>query len=243
MKTILISGASQGIGKELAYTFSKNGYFVAINYNKSKKEAEKLYDDIINSGGNAILVQGDISDNNQVKQIVKNTLDCFGHIDVLINNAGICRQNLLIDEPDEQTQEIINTNLLGTIFLTKQVLKSMTEQKYGTIINISSVWGVCGASCESTYSASKSALIALTKSLAKEMAGANITVNCIAPGVIDTKMNKNLSHEEKIDLINSIPLRRIGSCKDVANTALFLASESASYITGQTIVVDGGFIL
>ena len=243
MKTVLISGASQGIGKELATAFFENGYSVAINYNKSKNEAYELYHSIINNGGNAILVQGDISDPIQAKNIVKQTLDCFGHIDVLINNAGICHNGLLIDEEDLTTNNIVNTNLLGSIFLTKYVAKSMMERKYGKIINISSVWGICGASCECTYSATKAALICLTKSFAKEVGSTGITVNCIAPGLISTKMNNHLSKDELDELINSIPLGRIGTPKDVSRVALFLASDDASYITGQTITVDGGFVL
>ena len=243
MKTVLISGASQGIGRELALSFSQNGYSVAINYNKSEKEAYELYQTITNKGGNAILVRGDISNPIEAKEIVEQTLSCFGHIDILINNAGICNKGLLIDEDDTTTNNIVNTNLLGTIFLTKYVAKSMLEHRSGKIINISSVWGICGASCECTYSATKAALICLTKSFAKEVGGAGITVNCIAPGLISTKMNNNLSQNELDELVESITLGRIGTPKDVANVALFLASEDANYITGQTITVDGGFIL
>ena len=243
MKTVLISGASHGIGKELALTFANNGYSVAINYNRSQKEATELYNQIVTNGGNAILVQGDVSDPICSKNIVNTTLKCFGHIDVLINNAGISSTGLLIDEEDSTTKDVVNTNLLGTIFLTKNVAKSMIERRCGKIINISSMWGICGASCECTYSATKAALICLTKSFAKEVGNAGISVNCIAPGLIATKMNSHLSKEEMSELIESIPLGRIGTPKDVASVALFLASEQASYITGQTITVDGGFVL
>ncbi|MBQ3495029.1 MAG: 3-oxoacyl-ACP reductase FabG [Clostridia bacterium] len=243
MKTILITGATGGIGKSLAMKFANNNFAVAVGYNNSEEEAKAIYNDITNSGNQAILVKGDISDSKQCEAIVNEVIQKLGHIDVLINNAGISSNDMLIDETDEKTKQVIETNLLGTIFLTKKALKHMISFGAGKIINISSIWGVRGASCEATYSASKAAIISLTQSLAKEVSGANITVNCIAPGVVDTKMNNNLNKEEKAQLMESIPLGRFASAEEIADIAFFLASESAGYITGQTIVVDGGILL
>lgn len=243
MKTVLITGASKGIGCEIAREFANNGYSVAINYNKSETEANKLYNYIINNGGNAILVKADISNPNEVSTMVEYTLKCFGHIDVLVNNAGVCVKNLIIDEQDDITKNVIEINLLGSIYTSKYVLKSMVQQGFGKIINISSIWGNCGAACEATYSASKSGIIGLTKSLAKEYGYNNINVNCICPGLVETNMNKNLSEQELLEIIENIPQKRMARPKEVAKLALFLADQTGDYITGQIITIDGGFTL
>lgn len=242
MKTVLITGASRGIGREMAKLFANASYAVAINYNKSQKEAQTLYNEIIKLGGNAVLFKADVSNAQEVNQMVNYALSCFGHIDVLINNAGISKKGLLIDEKDEITKSIIDTNLIGCINTSKYCIPCMLKHGKGKIINISSIWGNCGASCEATYSASKAGLIGFTKSLAKEYGYNNIQVNCICPGVIDTDMNKNLSDEELDDILKNIPMGRLGEGKEVANLALFLA-EKGDYITGQVITVDGGFSL
>ena len=243
MKTILITGASRGIGREIAKLFAKNGYNVAINYNKSINDAKSLYNEIVSINANAILLKADVKNPNEVKQMVEETIACFGHIDVLVNNAGISYKGLIFDESDEQTQEIINVNLLGSIYTSKYVIPSMLKNGSGKIINISSIWGNVGASLESTYSASKAGLIGLTKSLAKEYGYNNICVNCICPGVIDTDMNKNLSKAELDETIKRIPAGRIGKTNDISNLVLFLAESTGDYITGQIITVDGGFTL
>ncbi len=243
MKTILITGASRGIGREIAKLFAKNGYNVAINYNKSINDAKSLYNEIVSINANAILLKADVKNPNEVKQMVEDTIACFGHIDVLVNNAGISYKGLIFDESDEQTQEIINVNLLGSIYTSKYVIPSMLKNGSGKIINISSIWGNVGASLESTYSASKAGLIGLTKSLAKEYGYNNICVNCICPGVIDTDMNKNLSKAELDETIKQIPAGKIGKTNDISNLVLFLAESTGDYITGQIITVDGGFTL
>lgn len=243
MKTVLITGASRGIGRELAKEFASNGYSVAINYNKSFEKATELYNEILSNGGNAILIKADISNASEVQTMIKDTIKCFGHIDVLINNAGISVKNLLIDEDDEKTKQVIDINLLGAIYTTKYVLNSMLSQGYGKIINISSIWGNCGASCEATYSASKAGLIGFTKALAQEYGYNNINVNCICPGLVETEMNNNLSKDELEEVIADIPKQRMASPKEVAKLALFLADQTGDYITGQVITIDGGFTL
>lgn len=243
MKTVLITGASRGIGRSLAKEFAKNNYNIAINYNKSENKAKELYNEIVSMGGNAILVQADISKPENVINMVETTIKCFGHIDVLINNAGISVKNLLIDETDIITQEVINTNLLGAIYTSKYVIKSMLQQGYGKIINISSIWGKCGAACEATYSASKAGLIGFTKALAQEYGYNNINVNCICPGLVETEMNNNLSKSELEQVIQDIPKQRMASTEEVAKLALFLADQSGDYITGECITIDGGFTL
>lgn len=243
MKTVLITGASKGIGRQIAKQFAQKGYNVAINYNKSENEAKSLYDEITSLNTNAILVKADIKNLNEVQNMINKTISCFGHIDVLVNNAGISYKGLFIDENDKITKEIIDTNLLGAIYTSKYVLPYMLKNGTGKIINISSIWGNVGASLESTYSASKAGIIGLTKSLAKEYGYNNICVNCICPGLIDTDMNKNLSKTEIEEIIKQIPAKRIGKTEDISNLVLFLAECTGDYITGQVITVDGGFTL
>ena len=243
MKTILITGASRGIGREIAKLFAKKGYNVAINYNNSIDKAKSLYEEIVSLNANAILLKADVQNPKEVKHMVEETIACFGHIDILVNNAGICQNNLLIDESDELTAQIINVNLLGSIYTSKYVIPFMLKNGKGKIINISSIWGQHGASLESTYSSSKAGLIAFTKSLAKEYGYNNILVNCICPGLIDTDMNKNLSKSERDEIIKKIPVQRIGETSDISNLVLFLCEETGDYINGQVITVDGGFTL
>lgn len=240
-KVVIITGASNGIGKALAKSFAKNNYCVVINYNKSKIEAENLANELCTNGYNAISIKGDVSDANQVKDMVKNVIDIFGHIDLLINNAGVCSYNILIDESLDSITKQLNTNLLGTILCSQAVSKQMIRQNYGKIINIASVWGVYGASSETIYSATKGGIITFTKALAKELAYNNITVNAISPGVVETNMLNHLTNDEKDALRQEIPLQRFASLDDVCGTALFLASPQTDYITGQNIQVDGGF--
>lgn len=240
-KVVLITGASNGIGCEIARVFANNGYSVIINYNQSKEKAEILANEIIDNGASCLLVKADISDVTQVQMMVEKAIKAFGHIDVLINNAGIASSNIIIDESYEKINKIINTNLNGTIYCSKECAKHMIKNNYGKIVNISSVWGLYGASGESIYSASKGGVIAFTKALSKELIYSNINVNAIAPGCVDTDMMKNYSNEELENIKSNIPLNRFASTNEIAELALYLASDNASYITGQTIQIDGGF--
>lgn len=242
-KVVLITGSSNGIGAQMAKTFADNGYKVVINYHKSKDNAIKLANEICSNGQTAIAIKADVGNPLEVESMINETLQTFGHIDVLINNAGICSNKLLIDEQNENILKVVNTNLLGTINCCKQSCKHMMQRRYGKIINISSIWGICGASNESIYSASKGGIIAFSKAMAKELAYSNITVNCIAPGAVETNMMNEYSDEEKIEIKNQIPLGRFASPNEIANLALFLSNEQANYITGQVITIDGGFTL
>ena len=240
-KVVLITGASNGIGANMAKVFAKNGYFVAINFNNSKENAVSLVNEITNMGGNAIAVQCDVKVHNNCEKMINEVIKTFGHIDVLINNAGICSNNILIDETSENITEVVLTNLVGTINCSKLVAKHFISRNIGKIINMSSIWGIVGGSGESVYSATKGGVIAFTKALAKELAGNNITVNCIAPGVVDTNMLNGFSKEELTQLKNDIPFGRFAMPEEIANVALFLADEKSSYITGETISINGGF--
>ena len=242
MKTVLITGASKGIGSEIAKTFASAGYFVGINYNKSELEAKSVLDEIVGNNNNGMLLKADVSDINQVNSMIENFISKVGHIDVLINNAGISKKGLFIDESSDETQKVLDVNLLGTIYVSQKVLKHMVSRNCGKIINISSIWGNCGASMEATYSATKAGVIGFTKSLAKEYGYNNIMVNCICPGVIDTQMNSHLTKEERQELESQMFSKRFGEPKEVADLALFLA-EKGEYITGQIITIDGGFTL
>ena len=238
-KTVLITGSSRGIGAAMAKLFYENGYNVAINYNNSEKEAKELCSSLPGS----LLLKGDVSNECDVRTMVENTIEHFGKIDVLINNAGISQTGLLQDISLSDWERLFSVNVTGTFLMSKYAAKNMIANHSGKIINISSIWGVSGASCESCYSASKGAVIAFTKALAKELGASNITVNCIAPGFIDTDMNKNISKEDAQTFCNETPLGRIGTPNEVAKAALFLASENADFITGQILGVDGGAII
>ena len=240
-KVVLITGASNGIGKEISRVFANNGYIVIVNYNKSKDSAEKLVEELSNFGHTALAIKADVSNCNEVKDMVCQIIKTFGHIDVLINNAGICSSKLLIDEPIENIYNIINTNLIGTINCSKEVSLNMIKNGYGKIVNISSIWGLYGASNESVYSASKGGVIAFTKALSKELIYSGINVNCIAPGVVDTNMMKTFSDEELEQIKQEIPLKRLANPKEIAELALYLCGENSSYITGQIIQIDGGY--
>lgn len=243
MKTVLITGASRGIGRMTAKKFAENGYNAAINYNKSKAAAEKLCREITTLGGNAEIFGADVSDNFQVEEMIKAVNQKFGSIDVLVNNAGIApKQGLFTDFTEADMKAVFETNIFGMMNCARAIVPQMVREHRGKIINISSIWGICGASCEVLYSSAKAAVIGFTKSLAKELAPSRINVNCVAPGMIDTEMNAHLSREDVDAFCQEIPLQRVGTAEDVAETILFLASDAADYITGQTIAVDGGII-
>ncbi len=243
MKTVLITGASRGIGAAAAEAFARAGWAVAINYHTNRQKAEELAERLNANGYTAMAVQADVANKAQVVKMVQEVVKTYGRIDALVNNAGIANQCLVTGMSETAWNDIVGTNLSGAFFCTQEVLPHMIRQKQGAIVNVSSVWGVCGASCEVAYSAVKAGLIGMTKALAKEVGPSGIRVNCVAPGVIDTDMNANLTEEDVLYLANETPLTRIGAPQEVAQVILFLASEEASFITGQIVGVDGGFAL
>jgi 3-oxoacyl-[acyl-carrier protein] reductase len=242
-KTVLITGSSRGIGRETAKVFAKNGYNVVINYNKSEKEAKSLYDELNLEGYSVRMYKADVSNVNEVNQLINYTIGQFEAIDVLVNNAGISRVNLFTDITNEEWDEVMSVNLNGVFFATRKALQYMKDQGSGKIINIASIWGLVGGASEVHYSASKGAIIALTKALAKEVGPSNIQVNCVAPGVIKTDMLEGLSKETFDSLIEDTPLMRLGEPKDIAECVFYLASDRANFITGQVISPNGGFVI
>ncbi len=239
-KTAIISGATRGIGRAIAIELARGGANVSFNFLKSNKEADELEKEIKALGVDVKSFQVDIKDYNAVKSWVDDTKGLLGGIDIIVNNAGVIKDKALaLMEPDDW-HEVINTNLDGTFNLTRAVIVSFIKQKSGIIINIASVSGVVGMPRQTNYSASKAGIIGFTKSLAKEVASYNIRVNAIAPGFIETDMLKDLKEGHKEQIIKQIPFKRLGRPEEVAEAVKFLVSERASYITGQTIVVDGG---
>lgn len=237
MKNVLITGASRGIGKACAEKFAKEGFRVFVNYNKSEAKAKELCEKI-----GAIPVKCDISSADEVSEMAK-VIDGFGGADIIVNNAGVAGQYLFTDISEEEWDRVFDTNIKGMFLVTKALVKSMINKKSGSIINVSSMWGVTGGSCEVHYSASKAAVIGFTKALAKELGPSGITVNCIAPGVIDTEMNKNLEKEDFDALCDETPLGRIGTAEECAELVYFLASDKASFITGQVVGNNGGLVI
>ncbi len=235
-RTVLITGSSRGIGAAIAEKFGLSGDRVIINCNKSIKEGTEFAEDLRSRGIDAEFYGADLSRFNATKEMI----DKIGRVNVLINNAGISQIKLLTETAPEDYKNIMSANLGSVYNASYCVLPQMIRDKSGVIINISSMWGITGASCEVAYSASKAGVIGFTKALAKEVGPSNIRVNCVAPGVIDTKMNNSLTEEDKNALISETPLNRLGTPKDIANTVFFLASDDASFITGQVIAVDGG---
>lgn len=243
MKTVLITGASRGIGRATALEFAKNGWQVAVNYNKSETAAKVLCDEITRSGGFAKAYQADVSDNAEVLSMADAVIADFGSIDALVNNAGIAlSQGLFTDFTDADAKRIFDTNVFGMMNCSRAVIPHLVNKKSGKIINVSSVWGITGGSCEVIYSASKAAVIGFTKALAKELAPSGICVNCIAPGFIDTDMNSHLTSADIEAFCEDIPLGRTGKAEETAKSVYFLASSDASYITGQVLTVDGGLV-
>ena len=242
-RTVLVTGASRGIGKAIATLFAENNYNVLINYNKSEEEAMNLYNNLKSKGYSVDVYKADVSKKEEVNMMINYCIGKFEKIDVLINNAGISKTNLFTDISYEEWDEVMATNLNGVFYTTKKALQYMIPEMSGKIINISSIWGMVGGSFEVHYSASKAAVIGMTKALAKELGPSNIQVNCIAPGVIQTDMLNNVSQETLEMLREETPLMKLGTVEDIAHTALFLASENANFITGQVISPNGGFVI
>ena len=241
MKTVLITGASRGIGKCIAENLAKDGYTVIANYNKSKQQALKLQNDLKEQGYNIEIIKADVSKKEEVKNMIEYINNKFGNIDILINNAGIAKLQMFCDVTDDEWDEMINTNLKSAFYCTQMALPGMIHKKRGCIINISSIWGQVGASCETVYSISKAGVDAMTKSLAKELGPSNIRVNSIAPGVIDTDMNSKIDDEIKKQIKNETPLGKIGKPIDIYKCAKWLIEDE--FTTGQIVSVNGGYVI
>lgn len=242
-KVALITGASRGIGRAVATELAREGWAVGINYIERQDKADELVAQLQAEGRQAMALQADVADGQAVAEMVQTLEEAFGPVELLVNNAGIAGQSLFQDISDEMWNRYLSVNLGGARNTIRAVLPHMLHEKRGCIINISSIWGQRGASCEVSYSCTKAALIALTRSLAMELAPSHIRVNCVAPGVINTDMVQVLGEETLKDLAEQTPLGRLGTPEDIAHAVAFFASEKSSFITGQVLTADGGFIL
>ena len=243
MKTVLITGGSRGIGKAVAMKFAENGYQIIINYVSDKTDTEQLKKELLQVGAaDILLIKADVSNSEDVKNMVKESIEKFEKIDVLVNNAGITKDNLLMRMSEEEFNKVIQINLKGTYLVTKEVTRYMMKKKKGSIVNLASVVGVAGNAGQCNYAASKAGIIGLTKSVAKELASRNIRANAVAPGFIETDMTNVLKDEIKENINSQIPLKRMGTAREVAELVYFLGEDSSSYITAQVINVDGGMI-
>ena len=242
-KVALITGATRGIGRQIAITLSKEGYHIALNYRREGEVLNNIKDEIESNQVECFAVKGDVSNFDDCENFVKQIITRFGKIDVLVNNAGITKDMLLMRMKQKDFEQVIDVNLVGTFNVTKNVISHMLKAHSGRIINISSVVGISGNAGQTNYAASKAGIIGFTKSLAKEVASRNILVNAVAPGFIETSMTEILKEEVKQEISKDIPLKRMGSAQDVANCVKFLTSEDSSYITGQVLQVDGGMLI
>ena len=242
-KSAIITGASRGIGKAIAIKFAKEGANIVINYRNNEEEALKVTEELEQLGVKTLIVKADISDLKQAENLIKQAKKEFGQVDILINNAGITKDNLIIRMKESEFDQVIKINLKGAFNCLKAVTPIMLKQRSGKIVNMSSVVGVIGNPGQVNYCASKAGLIGMTKSLAREIGVRGINVNAIAPGFIDTDMTRVLTEEQKKNILSQIPLNKFGNIEDIANTALFLASENSNYITGQVIHIDGGMAM
>lgn len=242
-KIAIVTGASRGIGKAIALELARQGIFVVINYNGSKEKAEEALRTIQNEGGDGVIYQCNVADFEACKTFIEDIVSTYGRIDILVNNAGITKDGLLMAMSEADFDNVIDTNLKGCFQMIRFASRRMMKQRYGRIINVSSVSGVAGNAGQANYSASKAGIIGLTKSAAKELASRGITCNAIAPGFVKTEMTDVLPDEVKENAKKQIPLGRFAEPEDIANAAVFLASDKASYITGQVLLVDGGMVM
>ncbi|OAN46857.1 beta-ketoacyl-ACP reductase [Chloroflexus islandicus] len=242
-RVAIVTGGSRGIGRATAERLAASGATVVVNYRGNAAAAEATVAAITAAGGKALAVQGDVSQPADVEQLVKTTLEQFGRIDILVNNAGITRDNLLLRMKESDFDEVIATNLRGVFLCTRAVLRPMTKQRFGRIINITSVIGLIGNAGQANYAAAKAGIIGFTKSTAREMASRGITVNAIAPGFIETEMTDALNEETRKAILATIPLGRFGQPAEVAGLICFLASDAGAYISGQTLTIDGGMVM
>ncbi|MCY7608953.1 3-oxoacyl-[acyl-carrier-protein] reductase, partial [Bacillus safensis] len=237
------TGASRGIGRSIAIDLAKSGANVVVNYSGNEAKANEVVDEIKALGQQAFAVKADVSNAEEVQAMMKQAIDTFGSIDILVNNAGITKDNLLMRMKENEWDDVININLKGVFNCTKAVTRQMMKQRSGRIINLASVVGVCGNPGQANYVAAKAGVIGLTKTTAKELATRHITVNAVAPGFISTDMTDKLDDNVQTEMLKQIPLARFGAPEDISNVVVFLASEGAGYITGQTIQVDGGMVM
>lgn len=241
-KVAIVTGASRGIGRSIALELGRRGATVIINYNNNKQGAEETLELLKQIGAYGIIVKGDVSTYTECNNILNETINVFGKIDILVNNAAISKVGLFMDMKIKDIYELVDVNIKGVFNMTHVVLPYMAKEKKGSIVNISSIWGITGASCESIYSSTKGGINTFTKALAKEMAPSNIRINAVAPGVIDTEMNAWMSTEDRENMKIEIPMGRFGSTKEIGELVSYLCSDESSYLTGQVITVDGGYI-
>ena len=242
-KTVLITGGSRGIGRASAQLFARQGWNVAVNYLHSQQAALDLAAGLTSEGYQVMVCQADVANREQVTAMVQEVQERFGSIEVLINNAGIAQQKLFTDITPEDWDAMLDVNVKGIFNCCQAVVPGMISRKRGKIINLASIWGLTGASCEVHYSTAKAAVIGFTKALARELGPSNIQVNCVAPGIIDTDMNASLLEDDRCRLIEATPLMRLGTPQDIAYALLFLASEQADFLTGQVLSPNGGFVI
>jgi 3-oxoacyl-[acyl-carrier protein] reductase len=242
-KVALVTGASRGIGRAIATTLAAAGASVAVNYRANEEAAQAVVAEITGAGGKATAVQADVGRADEVERLVKTTLEAYGRLDVLVNNAGITRDTLLLRMKDEDFDAVLATNLRSVFLCTKAALRTLTRQRSGRIINITSVVGLTGNAGQANYAAAKAGIVGFTKSTAREIASRNITVNAVAPGFVETELTDVLGDEARKAILEGIPLGRLGQPADVAGVVCFLASDAAAYITGQTFTVDGGMVM
>lgn len=240
-RVAIVTGASRGIGRAIAINLAAKGASVVINYSKDEEGANSVLKEIVDLGGYGKVIKSDVSNFSEAKYLVEECVKTLGRVDILINNAGVSHNGLFMDMSKEAIDRVIDVNIKGTMYMCHSFIQKVLG-KNGVIVNVSSIWGQVGASCEAVYCASKGAIDLLTNSLAKEMGLSGIRVNAVAPGVIDTNMNNNLSDEEKDSLCDEIAIGRFGKCEEVANVVAFLCSDEASYMNGKVITVDGGML-
>lgn len=242
-KIAFVTGASRGIGKAIANSLAKEGFRVAINYRSREEEALAVKKELELYGQEALLLKGNVADSSDVARMISEIEEAWGPVEVLVNNAGINKDNLFLRTKEKDLRDILDVNLMGAFFCAQGVTKKMTKKRWGRIINISSVVGLTGNIGQMAYSASKAAIFGMTKTLAKELSARNITVNAIAPGFIETEMTKTLSDSVQDSIMAEIPLKRFGKPEEIGALVAYLAKEESGYITGQTIVIDGGMSL